>query len=93
MLGAQGGGGGGGYSNISHILRLGPFWGVQHLGFKYFCGFQKNEYFWGMKILWIFILEVNVQNWDISGVAKISNIFWGMPDIPDIFGVSSRCRV
>ena len=21
--------------------------------------------------------EVNVQNWDIFGVAKISNIFWG----------------
>ena len=30
-------------------------------------------------------LEVNVQNVDILGVAKISNIFWGMPDIQDIF--------
>ena len=26
------------------------------------------------------------------GVAKISNIFWGMLEIPDIFGVNSRCR-
>ena len=31
------------------------------------------------------LLKVNVQNGDILGVAKISNKFWGMPDIPDIF--------
>ena len=30
-------------------------------------------------------LKVNVQNRDIFGVAKISNIFWGIPDIPDMF--------
>ena len=30
-------------------------------------------------------LEVNVQNGDIFGVAKISNLFWGMPDIPYIY--------
>ena len=30
------------------------------------------------------VLKVNVQIGDIFGVAKISNIFWGMPDIPDI---------
>ena len=27
------------------------------------------------------------------GVAKISNIFGGMPEIPDIFFVNSRCCV
>ena len=30
------------------------------------------------------VLKVNVQIGDIFGVAKISNIFGGMPDIPDI---------
>ena len=36
-------------------------------------------------------LEVNVQNGDILGVAKISNIFWDVPDILDIFlGCTSR---
>ena len=47
---------GGGYSEIIiYIRRLGPFWGGLnfefHLGF--FLGGQKNEYFWGLKILWI----------------------------------------
>ena len=27
---------------------------VQNFEFQYLLGFQKNEYFWGMKILWIF---------------------------------------
>ena len=38
-------------------------------------------------------LKVNVQNRNILGVAKISNIFFGMPDIPDIILVNSRCWV
>ena len=33
----------------------------------------------------------NVQNGDILGVAEISDIFCGMPDIPDILGVKSSC--
>ena len=59
-------------------------------------GFQKNKYFWGMKILRIFlgghhkiglylgsflcilgsIFKVMVQNGNIFGVAKNSNIVW-----------------
>ena len=30
--------------------------------------------------------KVKVQNWDIFGVAKISNNFFGVLEIPDIFG-------
>ena len=75
----------------------GHFLGLKILNFNIFWGFQKNEYFFCMKILWIFFgghheiglyfrvismhigsfLKVKVQNGDIFGVAKISNIFWG----------------
>ena len=36
---------------------------------------------------------VNVQNGNIfwGGGSCISNIFSGMSDVPDIFGVNSRC--
>ena len=34
-------------------------------------------------IVWSFH-KVNVQNGNIFGVAEISNIFGGMPDIPDM---------
>ena len=53
-------------------------------------GFQKNEYFGGMKILWIFLggghkigvismhFRVKVQYGGCFwGVVKVSNIFWG----------------
>ena len=48
--------GGGGGTLLSYISRLRLFFGVQNFEFKYFWGFQKNEYFLGvrMKILWIF---------------------------------------
>ena len=47
--------GGGGTLILSHIRRLGLFFGVQNSEFQYFWGFQKNEYFLDiMKILWIF---------------------------------------
>ena len=39
---------------FSYIRRLGPFFWVQILNFDIFLGFQKNKYFLGMKILWIF---------------------------------------
>ena len=45
------GGGGGGYSDISYIRRLWLFLGFKILSFNIFGGFQKNEYFWGIKIL------------------------------------------
>ena len=35
---------------FSYIHRLGPFLEVQNFEFQYFLGFQKNEYFSGMKV-------------------------------------------
>ena len=44
--------GGGGTLIFSYIRRLGPLWKVQKFSnFNIFGGFQKNEYFGGMKIL------------------------------------------
>ena len=51
---------GGGYSDIVIYLGL-----VQFL-LKIIWGFQKNEYFWGMKILWI-LFGGSSQNWTIFG--------------------------
>ena len=34
--------GGGGYSDISHIRRLGPFFWVQNSVFQYFFGFSEK---------------------------------------------------
>ena len=43
---------------ILYIRRPGSFFWVQNIEFLYFFflggGVQKNKYFWGMKILWIF---------------------------------------
>ena len=82
---------GGGYSDIFTKRRLWPFfWGFKILNLNIFRGFRKMNVFGGMKILWIFFgglvlgvisvhfrvfHEVNVQNGDIFGVVKISNIF------------------
>ena len=44
------GGGGGGTLISSYIRRLGSFLEVQNFEFQYFGNFQKNEYFWSMKI-------------------------------------------
>ena len=49
-----GGGGGGGTQIFSHIRRLGSFLGFKILNFNIFMDFQKNKYFGGMKISWIF---------------------------------------
>ena len=53
------------------------FWGMKIL-WIFFGGHHKIGLVWGsfLCILGSF-LKVNVQNWDIFGVAKISNIFWG----------------
>ena len=42
-------GGGGGTLIFSYICKLGSFFGGQIFEFQYFGGFQKNEYFLGMK--------------------------------------------
>ena len=59
-----GGGGGGGTLIFSYIRRLGPIFGVQYFEIQYFRGLRKNEYFFGMKMLWIYILGSS-QNWTI----------------------------
>ena len=51
-----------------YIRRLGSFWGVQNFEFQYFWGVsEKNECFWGIKILSIFHL----------GSSHYWAIFWG----------------
>ena len=53
----KGGGSGpqGGTLIFSYNRRLGSFFWVQNFEFQYFWGFsEKNNIFWGMKILWIF---------------------------------------
>ena len=42
---------------FSHIRRLGLIFWVQNSEFQYFLGFsEKIIFFWGMKILWIFLV-------------------------------------
>ena len=49
------GGGGGGTLIVSYISLPGLFFRVQNFDFQFFWGgLRKTEYFWGMKILWIF---------------------------------------
>ena len=56
-------------------------------------------FFWGgggvISIHFEYFLKFNIQKWNILRVAKISNIFGGMPGIPDFFGgmVNSRCWI
>ena len=50
------GGGGGGVLKYFHTyVGSGHFWGFKILNFNIILGFQKNEYFWGVMILWIFL--------------------------------------
>ena len=68
----EGGGGGEWYSDIFILRRLGSFW-VQNFEFQIFWGFQKNEYFWGMKILWIFF-------WcQLASYLERGPLMWTMP--------------
>ena len=46
--------GGGGFSDILIYTQIQTILVVQNVLFQYCLGFQKNEYFGGMKILWIF---------------------------------------
>ena len=57
--GRGGEGGGGGAVIFSYMRRFGSFFGVQNFEFLYFF-FQKNDYFWGMKIF-----RGSTQNWTI----------------------------
>ena len=53
---------GGGYSDISHIRRLGLFFGFKILNFNNYWVFRKMNIFWDMKILLIFF-GGSAQNW------------------------------
>ena len=63
-------GGGGDTLIFAYTHRHGSFFGVQNFEFQYFLGFQKNEYFWGMKILG------SSQNWIIFRGHFYA--FWGI---------------
>ena len=56
MATPQGGGGGGGGTLCYCHTYVGSayFFGFKILNFNIFWGFQKNKFFLGMKILWIF---------------------------------------
>ena len=62
--GGGGGGGGGGTLIFSYKCRLRSFFWFKILNLIIFGSFQKNEYFFGMKILWIFFLGSS-QNWTV----------------------------
>ena len=49
---------------LSYIRRLRSSFCVQIVKFNIILGFQKNQYFWGMNILWIFF-GGSSQNWAI----------------------------
>ena len=42
-------------TSINTYVGSGHFLGFKILNFNIFGGFQKNEYFWGMTNLWIFL--------------------------------------
>ena len=52
----MGGGGGGGTLILHTYVGWVIFLGFKILIFIFVFGFQKKEYFWGIKILWIFFL-------------------------------------
>ena len=63
-------GGGGGtliFSYIHIYVGFDPFLGLKILNFNNFGVFQKDEYFWGTKLLWIFF----------GGHLKNGLFFWG----------------
>ena len=78
-VGPRGGGGGGGVLWYFHTyVGSGYYLGFKILNFNILGGFQKNEFFWGMKILWIFF----------SGHHKIG-LVWG--SFVCIFGSFFAC--
>ena len=58
---------------FSYICRLRPFLGVQNFEFQYFGGFQKNEYFWAMMKLWIFLFGSSQNLTILEGHLYIPN--------------------
>ena len=70
------GGGGGGALIVSHISKLGPFFGVQNIEFHFFWGggggSEKRIFFW----------VCHTESGYFWGVAKNFKVL----DIPDIFG-------
>ena len=64
MMAARSQGGGGGTQIFSYIRKLGPFFGVQNFEFRYFLGFQKNNFFWGYENF-VDIFWGSSHNWTI----------------------------
>ena len=88
----------GGTLIFSYICRLWLFFwggGVKNFGFQYCLGFSKNEYFWGMKILWIYFLvhhKIELNNGVFLCIVgsflkiKVQNgVYFWVLEIPDIF--------
>ena len=67
-------GGGGGGGSLTYV-GAGNFFGVQNFEFQFFSGFQKNEYFWGMMILWTFLGGYHKIRLYLG---VISMHFWGL---------------
>ena len=64
--------------------KMNIFWGRTIL-WIFFEVITKLDWFWRSFLCILgYFLKVNVQNGDFFRVAKISNIYWGIPEIPDI---------
>ena len=70
VVSAQGG------TLIFSYIRLGSFfWGFKILNFNIFWGFQKNKYFLGIKILWIFFWGHRKIGLYLGGIFMYFRIF------------------
>ena len=73
------GGGGGEYYNIFIHTWARTILGLKIFNFNTFEGFQKNEYFWGMKILWISFGHQKVNPKKCLGLRMYENIRVPLP--------------
>ena len=79
-----GGGGGGGEGRGQEIRKINMFGDMMKLEFFFFT-------FWGVISINLGLFKVNVQIWKmVLGSLKFEYVL-GMPDIPYILGVKSRC--
>ena len=102
------GGGGGVLWYVHPYLGSGHFSGFKILNFNIFWVLLKNEYFEGMRFLWILFwghLKIGpyleVVSMHLGSFLKVGiffpgllkfQTFFGVLEIPDFFGVNGRCR-